>query len=74
MSTLSVPLTPRLEAFINKMVNDGYADNKAQVVRRAIVQMEEDLAVQELLLAQQEIKDGKGIKGDLRSILKNFKD
>lgn len=70
MSTLSVPLTPKLETFINDQVKSGRAANKADVVRRALTAMSEEEALQEILLAQKEIREGKGLKGDLRELIK----
>lgn len=68
MSTLSVPLTPELEKFINNQVESGYAANKADVVRRALTRFSEDEAVEMILRAQKEIADGKGLSGDLRKL------
>lgn len=68
MSTLSVPLTPELEKFINNQVKSGYAANKADVVRRALTRFSEDEAVEMILRAQKEIADGKGLRGDLRKL------
>lgn len=68
MSTLSVPLTPRLEEFINNQVKHGYAANKADVVRRALYKMEEDLAVMEVLQAELEPT----LSGDLGDLLKKI--
>jgi putative addiction module CopG family antidote len=70
MSTLSVPLTPKLEEFINAQVKSGRAANKADVVRRALTAMTEEEAVQEVLLAQKEIREGKGLRGDLHELVK----
>jgi len=72
MSTLSVPLTPKLEEFINDQVRSGRAANKADVVRRALVAFTEEEALQEILLAQKEISDGKGLTGDIRELMKRF--
>lgn len=68
MSTLSVPLTPSLERFINDQVESGRASNKADVVRRALTRFSEDEAVEMILRAQKEIADGKGLRGDLRKL------
>ncbi len=68
MSTLSVPLTPSLEKFINDQVKSGHAANKADVVRRALTKFSEDEAVEMILRAQKEIADGKGLRGDLRKL------
>lgn len=68
MSTLSVPLSPELEKFINSQVKSGRASNKADVVRRALIRFSEDEAVEMILRAQKEIADGKGLRGDLRKL------
>jgi len=68
MSTISVPLPPELEKFINAQVKSGYAANKADVVRRALTRFSEDEAVEMILRAQKEIADGKGLRGDLRKL------
>lgn len=73
MSTLSVPLTPQLEAFINSMVKQGYAENKAQVVRRAIRKLEEDETVNALLQARKDVREGKVFYGDLDELTKKIK-
>lgn len=69
MSTLSVPLSAELEAFVGDMVRSGVASNKADVVRRALTRMAEEEAINVVLRAQQEIRDGKGIEGDIRTLL-----
>lgn len=68
MSTLSVPLTPALELEINKMVSNGVASNKAAVVRRAILRLAEEEAVNAVLMAEKEPT----LKGDLRTLMKKF--
>lgn len=72
MSTLSVPLSPELEKFINSQVKCGHASNKADVVRRALVRFSEDEAVRAVLEASQEVKDGKALRGDLRELAKKI--
>lgn len=73
MSTLSIPLTSVLEEFINSQVKLGNAANKADVVRKALRKYAEEEVVRQVLLAQQEVKEGKILKGDLREISKKFK-
>ncbi len=68
MSTLSVPLPPNLEAFINNQVKNGYAANKADVVRRALTRFSEDEAVEAILRASQEPT----LKGNLRELAKKI--
>ncbi len=73
MTTISVPITSKLEESINKLIENGYGSNKADVVRRAITKLAEDEAVETVLRAMQEISEGKGLKGDLRELAKKFK-
>ncbi len=74
MSTLSVPLTPDLEEFIETMVDEHKADNKAAVVRRALHLLAEEEAIQRVLKASREVKEGKYFTGDLDTLVENFKD
>ena len=69
MTTLSVPISSELESFINKMVSEGRAANKADVVRKAIRRLSEDEIVEKILRAQMEPT----IRGDLRVLMKKFK-
>ena len=73
MSTLSVPLTPLLEEFINGQVKSGRAANKADVVRRALTSFSEEEAIKEVLEAHQEVMEGKLLRGDIRELMKKFK-
>ena len=55
------------------MVSDGRAANKADVVRKALRQLSEDELVERVLRAQREYSVGKGMKGDLRELMKIIK-
>ncbi|MDD3862036.1 MAG: hypothetical protein PHP74_04090 [Candidatus Gracilibacteria bacterium] len=70
MSTLSVPLTTELEERITTLVNNGYGVNKADVARKAIDFYAEEMAIKDVLEAEQELKDGKILRGDLDDLLK----
>ncbi|MBI4591939.1 hypothetical protein HY733_00630 [Candidatus Uhrbacteria bacterium] len=72
MSTISVPIPQNLEAFIHEMIARGIAPNKAEVVRQALVRYAEDQAVEAVLRAQQEAREGKILRGDPRELLKQF--
>ncbi len=74
MSTLSVPLTAEMEKFIKQQVKEGNAANKADVVRKALRLLAEEEAINDILEAQQEVLEGKILRGDLREIAKKFKD
>ncbi len=69
MSTLSVPLTPKLEEFINNQVKIGRAANKADVVRRALTSFSEEDAVQEILKAMREPI----LRGNVRDLMKKIR-
>ena len=69
MTTLSIPVSSEIETFINNMVRDGRAANKADVVRKALRQLSEEEAVQAVLRAQQEPI----LRGDLRELMKKIK-
>ncbi len=69
MSTLSVPLPHALESFIDRMIKRGAASTKAEVVRQALARYAEDEAVETVLRAQQEFREGREVRGDLRKIL-----
>lgn len=68
MSTLSVPVTPKLEEFIDSMVKRGRAPNKAAVVRQALAKFAEDEAVETVMQSMREAKAGKILRGNLDEI------
>jgi Arc/MetJ-type ribon-helix-helix transcriptional regulator len=74
MTTISIPVDRDTDIFIQSMIKLGKYENKAQVVRRALYIMKEEELLRDLHTAEQEYKDGKGIKGDLKNILKSFND
>jgi Arc/MetJ-type ribon-helix-helix transcriptional regulator len=73
MTTLSIPISGDLEKFIEGMIADGKGANKADVVRRALREYEENEALANILKAEQEFKEGKALTGDLRELVKKFK-
>ncbi|MEA2112393.1 MAG: hypothetical protein U9P50_00255 [Patescibacteria group bacterium] len=72
MTTLSVPLTPKLENIVNSFVKEGYAPNKAEVMRKALIRLSEEEAIKDLLEAEQEVRDGKILRGDLDELTKKI--
>lgn len=72
MSTLSVPVSPKLEELVNSLVKSGYGANKADVVRKALELLAEEEAIRTVREAQQEIRDGKALKGDLKTLIKRM--
>ena len=73
MTTLSIPVSADTVSFINAMVKRGEASTKAEVVRQALARYAEDRAVEDVLRAEQEMREGKGVSGDLRKILARMK-
>ena len=73
MTTLSIPVPAHLEELVNSLVKRGFAANKAEVVRKALVLLAEEEAINAVLRSQQEAKEGKILRGDLREIAKKFR-
>jgi len=69
MTTLSIPVSGDLEKFIEDMVKSGKAANKADVVRRAIREYQENEIVERILKAERE----PSLSGDLKTLMKKFK-
>lgn len=72
MTTISVPITGEQEKFINDLVKSGKAANKAHVVRYALHRLAEEEMIDTVLRAEQEFAAGKGVRGDLKKILKKI--
>ena len=73
MSTLSIPLTPELEKFVINQVKLGRAENKASVVRQALIQYEREEAVRAVLESHREAMGGKVLRGDLDDLARKIK-
>lgn len=58
MATISVPISEKMEKFIESQISRGNAENKAQVVRRALAYFAEEQACMDLLESEQNIRDG----------------
>lgn len=72
MTTLSVPLPNNVENALKSLVNSGYASNKAEAARKAILMAEEEASIATVLESQQCIKDGKILRGNPRELLKKL--
>lgn len=72
VAVLSVPLTQDLAQKIDKMVNDGVAANKAEAARKAIEYFAEEQAVQAVLKAEKEVREGKILRGNLKELAKKL--
>ena len=73
MTTISVPLNSELENMLDTLVKQGAGGNtRAEVMRTALKDLAKERALQGLLLAQREIKEGKGLRGDLLNLVKKI--
>lgn len=72
MSILSVPVSPKLEELVHSLVKSGYGANKADVVQKALELLAEEEAIRAVREAQQELRDGKALKGNLKSLIKQM--
>ncbi len=54
------------------MVKSGHAPNKAAVVRQALVRFAEDEAVAAVMRAEQELKEGKVLRGNLKELMRRL--
>ena len=68
MVTLSVPLDADLVNFIDFVISENKAETKAGVVRMALKQFQEHLILQEILQAEQDLKEGNVLRGDLADL------
>lgn len=67
MTTLSVPLTPELEKFVNDTASKT-GSGKADVMRQALKLYAEELAVRKVLLAAAE----PSLEGDLEDLMRKI--
>ncbi len=72
MNTITIPITNELNDFIENQVKIGEASSKADLVRRAIQKMKEDVFIEHILQAKKEAAAGKLLKGDLDELAKGF--
>lgn len=69
MSTISVPLNKSLEDSLDTLVREGVGSSRADVMRRGLVLLAEQEAVNAVLQAEREVASGKVLRGDLLTIL-----
>lgn len=72
MTTISVPVKAEEEKFIKKYIESGRAENKAQVFRRALRLLAEEEVMTRILKSEEDVRQGRVFKGDLRKLLKKF--
>ena len=69
MATISVPLSAELEHQLDGLVHEGVGSSRADVMRRAFERFAEDSAVLAVVEAEQEMREGKVLRGNPRDIL-----
>ncbi len=72
MTVITVPVSKEQEEFVSSMISRGYAPNKAEVVRRALRLLAEEEAVASVVKAEQEAREGKALRGDVRWLVKKI--
>ncbi len=72
MSTISLQIPAFLEEFMTDMIDDGYAKSKADVVCKALVLLREEEAINSVLRAEKEGREGKLLEGDLDELAKRY--
>lgn len=72
MSTISVPISKDLETFIDDMIHQGVAPNKAEVIRQALTRYAEEKAVEMVMRSMREYHEGKVLTGDLDELLEKM--
>lgn len=65
MALLTVPLDAQLSEKIEALVKSGQAANKAEFARRALEYYIEEQAIMDVLRAEQEVRGGKILSGDI---------
>ncbi len=68
MTTISVPLNPKVEQALSELVELTGA-NRVAVIRKAIEKYREDEAINDILIAQHEVAEGKILRGNLDELL-----
>ncbi len=69
MSNISIPLNPELAEMLNQYIVKNNVTSRADIVRKALYEFLENEAVMSVVRSEQEIKEGKIIRGDLKDIL-----
>ena len=69
MTMLTVPLTAKLTTLVNNLVDRGIAPTKAALARKALEKLAEDIALADVLESEQEAREGKILRGDLKDLV-----
>ena len=72
MATISVPLSPKQQKYLDELVDKGVSSSRAGVLRKALDKLVEEEAINAVLQAEREISLGKGMRGNLKALLKKM--
>lgn len=72
MTTITVPINPELEQFIEDELKSGKSETKAHVVRYALMRLKEDRALERLDEAEKDIREGRVYNGSLKALAKKI--
>ena len=61
-----------IEKFIHSEIDSGEFESKGQIIKKALKKFQEDLIVTRILTAEEEIRNGKGLRGDLKKLIKKI--
>jgi len=74
MTTATIPLGIQDMQTLDYLLNiRQVASNKAEIFRIALRKLAEDEAVSAVLEGERELKEGKGLRGDIRVLAKQLK-
>lgn len=68
MTTITVPLNAKQIEHLDALVED-FGSSRAGVMRKALERLAEEEALNAILKSEQEYREGKVLRGDLRTIL-----
>ena len=72
MTTISIPINDRLNDFIDEQVRLGNASSKAELIRRAIIKYKEEIFIQSIMEAEEDVRKGRVFTGDLDKLAEGF--
>ena len=72
MTTISVPLSPTQQKHLDDLVDKGVGSSRAGVIRKALDKLIEEEAINGVLEAERELSLGRGLRGDIRKLLKKM--
>ena len=74
MPTVTIPLESDLFEFVEEEIREGNAETKTQVIRQALRRLREERAFTRLREAESDIREGRLLQGDLRSLIEKLPD